>query len=85
MSGLNRSRCLRSSEAEIALSPIRTCQECYPKGNWTDNLTSTFPRNHGLDKSAEDAITIDETAEVYKNQLRKLQNGRTYGLSQKFA
>ncbi len=59
--------------AEITLSPIHTCaMDSIRKGS---GLAIRFPRftgNYRLDKAAEDATTIDEIVEMYKNQLKKI-------------
>jgi len=60
--------------AEITLSPIHTCaMDTIRKGI---GLAIRFPRftgNYRLDKSAEDATTVKEITEMYKNQLKKLE------------
>ena len=59
--------------AEITLSPIHTCAvNVIRKGS---GLAIRFPRftgNYRLDKSAEDATTVNEIAQMYRNQLKKL-------------
>jgi DNA ligase-1 len=59
--------------AEITLSPIHTCaMDSIRKGS---GLAIRFPRftgNYRLDKSAEDATTIEEIIEMYKGQLKKI-------------
>jgi DNA ligase-1 len=59
--------------AEITLSPIHTCaMNVIRKGS---GLAIRFPRftgNYRLDKSAEDATTVDEIVQMYRNQLKKL-------------
>jgi len=58
--------------AEITLSPIHTCaMDVVRKGS---GLAIRFPRftgNYRLDKSAEDATTIDEIVQMYRSQLKK--------------
>lgn len=60
--------------AEITLSPIHTCaMDVIRKGS---GLAIRFPRftgNYRPDKSAEDATTLKEIIEMYKNQLKKVQ------------
>jgi DNA ligase-1 len=59
--------------AEITLSPIHTCaMDAIRKGS---GLAIRFPRftgNYRLDKSPEDATTIEEIIEMYKGQLKKI-------------
>jgi len=59
--------------AEITLSPIHTCAtDVIRKGS---GLAIRFPRftgNYRLDKAAEDATTVKEIIEMYKNQLKKV-------------
>jgi DNA ligase-1 len=59
--------------AEITLSPIHTCaMDSIRKGS---GLAIRFPRftgNYRLDKSAEDATTIEEIIEMHKSQLKKI-------------
>jgi DNA ligase-1 len=59
--------------AEITLSPIHTCAtDVIRKGS---GLAIRFPRftgNYRLDKAAEDATTVEEIIEMYKNQLKKV-------------
>jgi DNA ligase-1 len=59
--------------AEITLSPIHTCAiDSVRKGG---GLAIRFPRftgNYRLDKSAEDATTTSEILEMYRNQLKKI-------------
>jgi len=59
--------------AEITLSPIHVCAlDVIRKGS---GLAIRFPRftgNYRLDKSAEDATTIEEIIEMYKGQLKKI-------------
>jgi DNA ligase-1 len=59
--------------AEITLSPIHVCaMDVIRKGS---GLAIRFPRftgNYRLDKSAEDATTIEEIIEMYKGQLKKI-------------
>ena len=59
--------------AEITLSPIHTCaMNVIRKGS---GLAIRFPRftgNYRLDKSAEDATTVNEIVQMYRNQLKKL-------------
>jgi len=59
--------------AEITLSPIHTCaMNNVRKGS---GLAIRFPRftgNYRFDKSAEDATTVTEIAEMYRNQLKRI-------------
>jgi DNA ligase-1 len=59
--------------AEITLSPIHVCaMDAIRKGS---GLAIRFPRftgNYRLDKSAEDATTSAEIAEMYQNQLKQI-------------
>jgi DNA ligase-1 len=59
--------------AEVTLSPIHTCaMNVIRKGS---GLAIRFPRftgNYRIDKSAEDATTTSEIAEMYRKQLRKI-------------
>ena len=59
--------------AEITLSPIHTCaMDAIRKGS---GLAIRFPRftgNYRLDKSAEDATTVMEIVEMYRNQLKRI-------------
>ncbi|MEM3162301.1 MAG: ATP-dependent DNA ligase, partial [Candidatus Bathyarchaeia archaeon] len=59
--------------AEITLSPIHTCaMDLIRKGC---GLAIRFPRftgNYRLDKAAEDATTVNEIAEMYQRQLKKI-------------
>ena len=59
--------------AEVTLSPIHTCaMNVIRKGS---GLAIRFPRFTGncrIDKSAEDATTTREIAEMYRKQLRKI-------------
>lgn len=59
--------------SEITLSPVHTCaMDSIRKGS---GLAIRFPRftgNYRLDKSAEDATTAEEIAEMYRNQMKKL-------------
>lgn len=59
--------------AEVTLSPIHTCaMNVIRKGS---GLAIRFPRftgNYRVDKSAEDATTTSEIAEMYRKQLRKI-------------
>lgn len=63
--------------AEITLSPVHTCAaNAVRKGS---GLAVRFPRftgNYRLDKSAEDSTTTKELLEMYKNQLKKLDQNR---------
>lgn len=58
--------------AEITLSPIHTCAlDAIRKGS---GLAIRFPRftgNYRLDKSAEDATTVNEVIQMYRRQLKK--------------
>ena len=60
--------------AEITLSPIHTCaMNAVREGS---GLAIRFPRftgNYRLDKSAEDATTVSEVIEMYKSQLKTIQ------------
>ncbi len=59
--------------AEITLSPIHTCaMDSVRKGS---GLAIRFPRftgNYRIDKSAEDATTVNEIVEMYQKQLKKI-------------
>jgi len=59
--------------AEITLSPIHVCaMDVIRKGS---GLAIRFPRftgNYRLDKSAEDATTVDEIIKMYKGQLKTI-------------
>jgi DNA ligase-1 len=59
--------------AEITLSPIHTCaMDLIRKSS---GLAIRFPRftgNYRLDKSAEDASTVQEVVEMYRGQLKKV-------------
>ncbi len=59
--------------AEITLSPIHTCaMDAIRKDS---GLAIRFPRftgNYRLDKSAEDATTVQEIVEMYRSQLKKV-------------
>jgi len=59
--------------AEITLSPIHTCAMDVIRKD--SGLAIRFPRftgNYRLDKSAEDATTIQEVVEMYRGQLKKV-------------
>jgi len=59
--------------AEITLSPIHTCAIDVIRKE--SGLAIRFPRftgNYRLDKSAEDATTIQEVVEMYRSQLKKV-------------
>ena len=59
--------------AEITLSPIHTCAIDVIRKD--SGLAIRFPRftgNYRLDKSAEDATTVQEVVEMYKGQLKKV-------------
>jgi len=60
--------------AEITLSPVHTCAiGAIRKGS---GLAIRFPRftgNFRLDKAVEDATTVREILEMYRNQLKKVQ------------
>jgi len=59
--------------AEITLSPIHTCAMGVIRKD--SGLAIRFPRftgNYRLDKSAEDATTVPEVVEMYRNQLKKV-------------
>jgi len=60
--------------AEITLSPIHTCaMNAIRQGS---GLAIRFPRftgNYRLDKAAEDATTINEIFEMYRRQLKKIE------------
>jgi DNA ligase-1 len=64
---------LEALGAEVTLSPIHTCaMNVIRKGS---GLAIRFPRftgNYRIDKSAEDATTTSEIAEMYRKQLRKI-------------
>ncbi|TEU04238.1 DNA ligase, partial [Candidatus Bathyarchaeota archaeon] len=59
--------------AEITLSPIHVCaMNAIRKGS---GLAIRFPRftgNYRLDKSAEDATSVEEIIEMYKSRLKKM-------------
>jgi len=59
--------------AEITLSPIHVCaMNAIRKGS---GLAIRFPRftgNYRLDKSAEDATSVEEIIEMYKSRLKKV-------------
>jgi len=61
--------------AEITLSPIHTCAlETFREDS---GLAIRFPRftgNYRLDKSAEDATTAKEIADMYRSQLKRLES-----------
>jgi len=59
--------------AEITLSPIHTCAVDVIRKE--SGLAIRFPRftgNYRLDKSAEDATTVQEVVEMYRSQLKKV-------------
>jgi DNA ligase-1 len=59
--------------AEITLSPIHTCAMDVIRKD--GGLAVRFPRftgNYRLDKSAEDATTVQEVVEMYRGQLKKV-------------
>jgi len=59
--------------AEITLSPIHTCAMGVIRKD--SGLAIRFPRftgNYRLDKSAEDATTVQEVVEMYRGQLKKM-------------
>jgi DNA ligase-1 len=60
--------------AEITLSPVHTCAaNAIRKGS---GLAIRFPRftgNFRLDKSAEDATSVDEVVEMYRSQLKTIE------------
>ena len=60
--------------AEITLSPIHTCgMNIIREGS---GIAIRFPRFTGkyrVDKSAEDATTIEEIVEMYRGQLKKIE------------
>ncbi len=59
--------------AEITLSPVHTCAIDVIRKD--SGLAIRFPRftgNYRLDKSAEDATTVKEVVEMYRNQLKKV-------------
>jgi len=60
--------------AEITLSPIHTCaMDAIRKRS---GLAIRFPRftgNYRLDKSAEDATSVNEITEMYRGQLKTIQ------------
>jgi len=59
--------------AEITLSPVHTCaMDTIRKGS---GLAIRFPRftgNYRIDKSAEDATAVSEIIEMYRKQLKKI-------------
>ena len=58
--------------AEITLSPIHTCAMDVIRKE--SGLAIRFPRftgNYRLDKSAEDATTVNEIVQMYRSQLKK--------------
>ena len=61
--------------AEITLSPVHTCaMDAIRKGS---GLAIRFPRftgNYRLDKAAEDATTVKEIIEMYRNQLKTVES-----------
>ncbi len=61
--------------AEITLSPIHTCaMDAIRKDS---GLAIRFPRftgNYRLDKSAEDATTVQEIVEMYRSQLKQVSS-----------
>jgi DNA ligase-1 len=63
--------------AEITLSPIHTCaMDSIRKGS---GLAIRFPRftgNYRDDKSPEDATTSTEIVEMYRSQLKKIDEGK---------
>jgi DNA ligase-1 len=59
--------------AEITLSPIHTCAMDVIRKD--SGLAIRFPRftgNYRMDKSAEDATTVQEVVEMYRSQLKKV-------------
>ncbi len=60
--------------AEITLSPIHTCgMDVIRRGS---GLAIRFPRftgNYRTDKSAEESTTVKEIVEMYRNQLKSIQ------------
>jgi len=59
--------------AEITLSPIHTC--AMNKVRKGGGLAIRFPRftgNYRFDKSPEDATTVTEILEMYRNQLKRI-------------
>ena len=59
--------------AEITLSPVHTCAIDVIRKD--SGLAIRFPRftgNYRLDKSAEDATTVEEVVKMYRNQLKKV-------------
>ena len=60
--------------AEITLSPIHTCgMDVIRRGS---GLAIRFPRftgNFRTDKSTEESTTVNEIAEIYRNQLKSIQ------------
>ncbi|UCE57503.1 MAG: ATP-dependent DNA ligase [Candidatus Bathyarchaeota archaeon] len=64
---------LETTGAEITLSPIHTCAMDVIRKD--SGLAIRFPRftgNYRMDKSAEDATTVQEVAEMYRGQLKKV-------------
>jgi ATP-dependent DNA ligase len=58
--------------AEITLSPLCMCDECYPHRSGLAIRFSRFTGNYRLDKAAEDATTASEIVEMYQGQLKKI-------------
>lgn len=60
--------------AELTLSPVHTCAKNIIRED--SGIAIRFPRFTGkyrIDKSAEDATTIGELVEMYRNQLKKIE------------
>ncbi|MEB3774757.1 MAG: ATP-dependent DNA ligase [Desulfurococcales archaeon] len=59
--------------AELTLSPLHTC--CYNRARQGVGISIRFPRfiRWRLDKGPEDATTEDELFEMYRRQLRKVE------------
>jgi len=61
--------------AEITLSPVHTCAAGVIREK--SGLAIRFPRFTGryrMDKSAEDATTVKEIVEMYRRQLKRIEN-----------
>jgi DNA ligase-1 len=64
---------LETRGAEITLSPIHTCALNVLRKD--SGLAIRFPRftgNYRLDKSGEDATTVQEVVEMYRGQLKRV-------------
>jgi DNA ligase-1 len=61
--------------AEITLSPIHTCaMDAIRKGSGLAIRFPRFTKKYRPDKSAEDATTTKEIAEMYKSQLKRVSS-----------